>query len=570
MERIVHIIAIQEKYLDEITKQMKDVLGNHVAIRPTTLKELRTNMVKADDIVVLSHKMIRGLVNQFIPAECSCIIAKRDVNYANSRDLLNLPQGQKILVINDTKSNIEETVASLRETVFEHEYYSYNPDESIPNAIDYILTPGELDLLPGGLPQVIDIGSRLLDIETFYEIVNAIGMPYNPSQIVKRYIKSLVSLSVDKNVDTKTLNVRHTKDIRNIALYTFRDVIAVSESMKKTVHLAMEFARTPLSVHISGERGTGKGMLAQSIHQHSIHSNNPFISVNCTSKSAYMLEKELFGSEDGNTITVGAFEIANNGTVYLENVDELYIPIQLRILRAILEKEFQRVGGSKTIPLQVRLISCSKEELKNVKDNRKINDSFYEALTSLSLRVPSLMERREDIVPLIEDIKRKLNKEDIRFTTGAIDQLLMYNWPGNVTELYNTITYLSFLGEQTIEIEVLPLSIRKEENKFQYLRQPEINLREVIMKIEEHGFLEDSIEVLKVYENGKRERTSYGRLSLKKLLEKKGIFLTEQQLRMRMEVLQELGLLIIRQGRAGSTISRYGEEFLQLIGNTSS
>ncbi|MFF2450741.1 sigma 54-interacting transcriptional regulator [Neobacillus sp. NPDC058068] len=566
--RAIHIIAIQENYLEEITKQMKDVLGHEIMIRPTALKELRANMVHDDDIVVLSHHMIKGLVSQLIPADCPCIIAKRDVNFANARELINLPPGQKILVVNDTKTNIEETVASLRETIFEHEYYPYNPDESIPDSIDYILTPGELDFLPTGLIDVINIGSRLLDIETFYDIATALGLKNDQTQIVKRYFKTLVSLSTEYDEGKRSAKTNPIKDIRNVSSYSFQDVIAVSESMQKVVQLGKEFAKTPLPVHLYGEDGTGKSMLAQAIHHHSCQSGNPFISINCKSKSTDMLERELFGSEESHMISIGAFEVAENGTVYLEDADELLIPLQNRIFRAIKEKKFHRVGGTKSIPFQARLISCSKQGLIWQTESGEFNHSFYEALTSLSLKVPSLKDRREDFVALIEDIKGRLKKTDIILNQDVMNQLLNYEWPGNVTELYNTITYLSFLGEQTIEVELLPLRIRIEESNFQPLPLSEINPNEAIRKIEAHGFLEESVEILRIFEGGKRERTSYGRLTLKKHLEEKGINLTEQQLRMRMEVLQELDLLIVRQGRAGSTISQNGEEFLRFISNS--
>jgi DNA-binding NtrC family response regulator len=566
--RTVNIIAIQEKYLDEMTKQLKDVLGHEITIRRTTLKELQVNMVQANDIVVLSHHMIKGLVSQLIPAECTCIIGRRDINFANSRELINLPRGQKILVVNDTKTNIEDTVASLRETIFEHEYFPYNPDELIPGNIDYILTPGELDLLPAGLIKVINIGPRILDIETFYDIANALGVHYNQAQIAKRYIKSLVSLSLDHDEETEGLSVNPTKDIRNVARYTFEDVIAVSESMQMTIKCAKEFAGTLHPVYIKGQKGTGKSMLAQAIHHHSYHSNGPFISVNCKSISTDMLEKELFGSEEDHLITIGAFEIAKNGTVYLEDVDELLVPLQMRIFQTIKDKEFFRVGGTTPIQFETRLISCGTGELNRLADSGNFNRTFYELLTTLSLKVPSLKDRREDFVPLIENIMRRLKKTDIVLTEEVMSKLLDYAWPGNVTELFNCITYLSFLGKQTLEIESLPLKIRMSEevNNLQSLRHSEIDPKDVIKRIEAHGFIEESVEILKIFESGKNDRISYGRLTLKKLLEAKGLFLTEQQLRMRMEILQELDLLIVRQGRAGSTISRNGEEFLRFIG----
>jgi DNA-binding NtrC family response regulator len=564
-DQIVHIIAYQEKSLERVVKQIKEVLGQHIKIKPTTLKEIRPKMVHPNDIVFLYHPMIKGIVNKLIPPECPCIVAKRDINIANCRELINLPPGQKILVINDTKKTIEEAVASLRETISEHDYYPYNPDENIPDDVDYILTPGETDFLPEGLIKVINIGDRILDIETFIELADLLGIDYQP-QMVKRYMKSLVSLSLEyEGIDSTKVN--RIKDIRNVSRYTFDDVIAESTSMMKTVRLAKEFARTPFPVYIYGEKGSGKSMLAQAIHHYSFHTGDPILTVNCKSKSIDMLEKELFGFEEGLIHTMGAFEISNNGTVYLEDVNELPFPLQIRIFQAVKESKFLRAGGTRPIPFQARLIACSTKELYQLADNGTFYRPFYEMLTSLSLKVPSLKERREDFVPLIEELKRSLKKTDVIFTDEAIDHLLRYGWPGNVTELYDCVTYLCSLGENPVGVKSLPINIRMiiNECKIGLLKGHKINPIDVIKKIEAHGFLEESTEILKIFALGKHGRTSFGRLALKKRLEEAGIYLSEQQIRMRMEILQELELLIVRQGRAGSTISQSGEEFLQFL-----
>ncbi|MEH7334544.1 sigma 54-interacting transcriptional regulator [Neobacillus drentensis] len=563
--QIVHIIAYQEKSLERVMKQIKEVLGQHIKVKPTTLKEIRPEMVHPNDIVFLYHPMIKGIVNKLIPPECPCIVAKRDINMANCRELINLLPGQKILVVNDTKKTIEEAVASLRETISEHEYFPYNPDENIPDDIDYILTPGEIDLLPDGLTNVINIGDRILDIETFIEFAELLGIDYQP-QMVKRYMKSLVSLSLEYEGMDYTKGNR-MKDIRNVSRYTFDDVIAESTSMVNTVHLAKDFARTSFPVFIYGEKGAGKSMLAQAIHHYSNHNGDPIFSVNCKSKPIDMLEKELFGFEEDLIHTMGAFEITNNGTVYLEDVDELPFSLQIRIFNAVKESNFLRVGGTTPIPFQARLIACSTKELDQFADNRTFYRPFYEMLTSQTLIVPSLKERREDFVPLIEELKRRLKKTDVIFTDEAMEHLFCYGWPRNVTELYDCITYICSMGEDTIGVKSLPINIRmmSGECKLGLLKGHKINPLDIIKKIEAHGFLEESIEILKIFALGKHERTSFGRLTLKKRLEEAGIYLSEQQIRMRMEILQELELLIVRQGRAGSTISQIGEEFLQFI-----
>ncbi|MBL5779357.1 hypothetical protein HV438_14125 [Bacillus sporothermodurans] len=148
-----------------------------------------------------------------------------------------------------------------------------------------------------------------------------------------------------------------------------------------------------------------------------------------------------------------------------------------------------------------------------------------------------------------------------------MERLKNYRWKENVKELYNTISYLSFLDKPIIDIHMLPLYIQGDKESFnQVLSSQEIQVDKIIEVIEEHGFIEESTAILKAFHEGKRKRESYGRLKLMDILLKKEIRLTEQQLRMRLEVLQDLGLLNVRKGRAGTTISKLGEQFLECIG----
>ncbi|MDF0726528.1 sigma 54-interacting transcriptional regulator [Cytobacillus sp. S13-E01] len=563
----VHIIAIQERYLDAITKQVKEVLGDKIMIQPTSLKDLHGDTVIAGDIVILSNEMIKGLVIQLIPKDCQWIIGKRDINFANTKELLKLPQGKTILVVNDTNTNTEETIQSLRETVFEHHYISYSPDKEIPESIDYIITPGEKHLLPRGFEKVIDIGSRLLDLDTFDQLLNLLGLEHYRPQMIKRYFKSLVSLSID-NTGELSLKTNSVRDIRDVAQYRFDDIVAVSKPMQEIVTLATSFSKTEKLIHIEGESGTGKSMLAQAIHNNSNFSSGPFVTINCSTRDFSMIEKELFGTVENDEISIGLLELAKHGTIYIEEIGVLPILFQGRIYQALQEKIFYRVGGQTPIPLRVRVITSNTKNVMELVNDGKFRQDLYYSMSMFSLTVPTLAERKEDFIPLIEDIKARLKRTNIHFTQEVMDIFLNYNWAGNVKELYNVITYLSFIGEQIIKIESLPINLRSRQKseEFESIISSETRRKEIIEKIEEHGFLDESIEILKIYNDGKKERTSFGRLTIKKYLEEKGINLTEQQLRIRLEILQQLGLLIVRQGRAGSTISRSGEDFLYSLG----
>ncbi|ASK62516.1 Fis family transcriptional regulator [Virgibacillus phasianinus] len=538
----VTIIAIQEKYLDTITKQVKEIIGDNVIIQSVTVKDLQCHTVSDGAIVVISNSQIKGLVTQLIPRDCPIIIAKRDINYTNSKELVSLPPGQEILVVNDNVSNANETVESLRETVFEHNYHAYIPEDSIPETIDYIVTPGERHLLPQGLSNVIDIGSRLLDISTFEEIINLLEMDYSKSQIIRRYFKACVSLSGNDNYDS------HAKDIRHIAQYHFKDIISESQSMKEAVELAKQYslAHDARYIHIGGEQGTGKNMFAQAIHNFSRKSDQPFVSVNCASKDSDEIELILFGAANQDDV----FQLAGNGTVCIEEVEELPLDIQGRLFQLFNAKDFSQI-----------VITTSTQNCQELVEKDLFNRDLFNLFNKNALNVPALSERMEDLLPLINNIKQRIKRNDITFTSKVIEFFKDYSWAGNVKELYNVITYLSLLEEDPIGMEFLPfhLRARADEQKFKNI---EVN-KSIISKIEKRGFLDESIKILSAFYEGKKEYISYGRNALKKQLEEKGLTLTEQQLRMRLEVLQELGLTIVRQGRAGSTISRKGEAFIE-------
>ncbi|WP_164215282.1 sigma 54-interacting transcriptional regulator [Virgibacillus sp. YIM 98842] len=555
--RKVNIIAIQERYLDIITKQVKEILGDKIIINSITVKDLQKNTVTNEDIVVISNSQIKGLVTQLIPENCPIVIAKRDINYTNTKKLLNLPPGQQILVVNDNKSNTEETVQSLKEIVFEHNYQAYVPEETISNTVDYIVTPGEQHLLPKSLSNVIDIGYRLLSISTFEEIIDLLEINYQRTQIIKRYFKACVSLS--GNGVTQTNN---NKDIRNVAQYHFEDIIAVSNPMKDAVALAKKYSRneTISHIHIDGETGTGKSMFAQAIHNYSNLAELPFISTSCVSKPFDHVEKELFGSEIDEEISYGLFELAKYGTVCIKDVWDLPLSLQKRLYQVLKTGEFSRLASSEVIPLQSRVITTSSKNSRELEKGLICSD-LYRLLTKYSLEVPALAERLEDFSSLIDNIKQRINRSDILFTNEVIDYLKSHDWERNVKELYNVITYLAFLEEAPIGMDSLPFYLRSKANEKKF-NDIEIHTK-IISKIEEHGFLDESIEILNTFYEGKKVYNSYGRKALKKHLEKKGLSLSEQQLRMRLEVLQELDLTIVRQGRAGTTISRKGEEFLK-------
>jgi hypothetical protein len=322
MKRKVHVLSIQDEYLKIISTQLIQVLGDRIEIAPLTIKDLKMNIILPNDIVILSKEILKGITRPFIPASCPIIIGKREINIVNTKELIRLPDGQNILVVNDTIEHSKETAFSLENIYFEHHYFVDDGVSPIPESIDYIVTPGEKQLVPEHFTNVIDIGPRLLDYQTFLELSNLIDENYDKHHLINRFMKSQISLA------------------------------------------------------------------------------NEFI-------------------------------------------------------------------------------------------------------------------------------------HDLDKMTEANRKVLMKNDP----------------------------NIEPVESNNDLLTEDQINI--ITSKIEEHGFLEESIKILDLFKGGKQQFQSFGRLKLKQMLEVNGFYLSEQQVRIRLEVLQELGLLLARQGRGGTTITTLGEKFLR-------
>jgi hypothetical protein len=322
MKRKVHVLSIQEEYLRIISTQLIEVLGDRIEIAPLTVKDLKMNIILPNDIVILSKEILKGITRPFIPGSCPIIIGKREINIVNTKELIRLPDGQNILVVNDTIEHSKETAFSLENIYFEHRYFVDDGVSPIPDSIDYIVTPGEKQLVPQHFTNVIDIGPRLLDYQTFLELSNLIDENYDKHHLINRFMKSQISLA------------------------------------------------------------------------------NEFI-------------------------------------------------------------------------------------------------------------------------------------DDLDKITEANRKVFMKNDPKN----------------------------EPAESNNDLLTEDQINI--ITSKIEEHGFLEESIKILDLFKGGKQQFQSFGRLKLKQMLEVNGFNLSEQQVRIRLEVLQELGLLLARQGRGGTTITTLGEKFLK-------
>lgn len=556
------IIGIQEEYLSDFTKQIQDIFAEEIKVRAITVKDLTSEMINPDETVLLSSKVIVSLVKPFIPKEVCSISIKRGINFANIKKLLDLPPGRNILIINDTKLSTEDTVLELKENVSEHNYYAYCPDEPIANFIDYVVTPGERHLIPKGVPNVIDVSTRVIDIETIFELCEHFELQEKYSLLVKRYMKNMISISTEGHDELLIID----RDIKtDNARFKFEDVIAESQEMKSTVHISKKVAISDKPIHIIGKAGSGKNMIAQAIHNESNCREGPFISINCSTRPENVLEKELFGLEKDGKYTPGLFEISLNGTLCIDEIGDMPLMVQAKLFQALEEERSLRVQGILAVPLNIRLITTSSINILDLVNKGLFRKDLFYVISTFICKVPSLKDRKEDFEPLIKLCFAKyLHREDVIIPDNIMKILKDYAWDGNVKELFNIVYYMASFGEQVISTDSIPYYV-KTRNSDSYDISDGVDEKLIIEKLEKRGFLCESIAILDIFAEGKNKNTSYGRTIVKKLLDQKGYNITDQQLRLRLEVLNELDLLITRQGRLGTTISKEGIQFLEKL-----
>jgi len=252
--------------------------------------------------------------------------------------------------------------------------------------------------------------------------------------------------------------------------YSFDNIISSDGKMQDVFKLVSKVLNNDITVLIHGESGTGKELIARAIHYNGRKKDRPFIVVNCASIPRELLESELFGHEKGSFTgahqrKLGKFELANGGTIFLDEVSELEMLLQAKLLRVIQEKEFERVGGTELIKTDVRIISATNRELKQAVENKEFREDLYYRLNSFPINIPPLRKRRGDILVLAEYFlkagNKRLGKEIKGFTKKALKLIYEYGWPGNIREMENTIERCLILAEKNmIDIDDLPSHIK--------------------------------------------------------------------------------------------------------------
>ena len=666
MKRLV-VISGSEATRIKLTAQLEDLFERTVAIESYATDNGIQERI-SDALVVITSPLILDECKHCFDDTCDVLIARRTLDFSRLDRLYALPEGSTLLIVNDVRETALEVIELLKKIGFtQHTYLAHYPGcgPEWP-AYDYLITPGETGLVPAGARNVIDIGSRIIDITTIMDIVQSLEVlnadiqekihlisakylstiialgrelharhenlkamneflvrlingvtdgivSYEASgriRLINRIAEKLLGLSEGLNLLAETKagqralhaflkedslenyllpidgatyvfsklyndfdhsylltikNVRERINMENSlkkelkrqgyrAKYTFDDLVHTSQAMKDLLHKARKLAESDFNVMIYGESGTGKELLASAIHAASRRKDGPFLAVNFSALPDELIESELFGYEEGAFTgarkggRVGLFELANQGTLFLDEIGDISPKIQSRLLRVLQEKEVLKVGGSKNIPVDVRVVAATNKDLMEMVRKGTFREDLYYRLKKLYVRIPALRERREDVMPLFHHFLIQKSGFDLKLTEEARQALNHYGWPGNVRELESTVEYILAVREG----DVIDRSTLSED--LLNASQPEAESPDAL-----------TVFILRTIQQANADRALIGRRKLAELSGEARLGLTEQQMRKALDRLAQRGLVQMHRGKIGLRLTAMGAGFLQRL-----
>lgn len=355
--------------------------------------------------------------------------------------------------------------------------------------------------------------------------------------------------NVDETIDMEKARRVDLQRKGYVSKYTFDHILGKSKVIKETKEVASRLAKTEAPILIVGENGTGKELFAHSIHQSSSRVNSPFVAINCSALSEDLLESELFGYEEGSFTGAkkggkkGVFEQADGGTIFLDEIGDISVKLQARLLRVLQEMEVRKIGGGKNIPINVRVVAATNKDLPQMIEEGTFREDLYHRIKVLYLRIPPLRERKEDIPFFIEAFLEQFSTSQHCLEHRLFSLFERHKWKGNVRELKNVLQYMVAVADgKTLNEKHLPNDFIIEEKNVDQASKIALNpdLHIVLRGIYE------------LYQGN----LGISRIKLLEWSQQNSLSLTEQQLRTKMKKLADLGYIEMRRGRAGTDITQ--------------
>ncbi|WP_066254305.1 sigma-54 interaction domain-containing protein [Neobacillus drentensis] len=368
--------------------------------------------------------------------------------------------------------------------------------------------------------------------------------------------------SINQAFEVEKMAQRELRNKGFYPKYDFDDIVGEHPLLNESKQIAKKLALSEHPILIQGETGTGKELFAHSIHLHSMRKNGPFIAINCSALTENLLESELFGYEEGTFTGAqkggkkGLFELADNGTIFLDEIGDISLTVQSHLLRVLQEKELRRIGGRKVIPINVRVIAATNKNIQLKSQEGTFRSDLFYRLNVLTLSIPPLRARKADIPLLVKHFITKSGKW-VKVGQDLTEQLQKQEWLGNVRELKSTIDYmLTICDGNTIEWKDIP------QDRFQSYspsNEQDFPIPESLLEIHEYLFMLEAIK--NCNDNGKPASRQFISMASKET----GHFLSPQQVRRRLDTLEIHGFISKSRGRAGTKITLNGAEYLHLL-----
>lgn len=675
----IAVIAYSLKTSVRYADRLRSLFGSCVEVASYALEKGINAPIQADVALISAHS-IYGYVEEKL-AQCQYLMIADLTLYQEAVDQLRaLPRGSRAMLVNSTMEMAVETIRLIHNAGIKHiEMTPFYPGIAVVPDVPIAITPGEFDLVPPDVPQIVDLKDRTLSMHTVINLAAKLGMTdMLQSPQVQTYAARLatkdsgigdlidrmqeqkkklelvmevfdggvISLSgygiisflnpvaevlldthpaavgqplvtllpelkdiqlrkltapvkdiiierrgqmVDVSVyplgaaaasgefilmlkTIEDMEAGHERMRRQIkargfnAKYSFSSIKTQSPKMLSLMESAKKMAASSSSIVIHGQSGTGKELFAQAIHNASPRREYPFIAINCASIPESLLESELFGYSEGAFTGAkkggkkGYFELANQGTLFLDEIGEMDLNLQARILRVLQEKEITRVGGDRVFSIDVRVISASNKRLLQMVRRNLFREDLYYRLNVLSLEIPPLKERREDIPLLLEEFQTELHT-NVQFTPQAVGFLQAYPWNGNVRELRNFAERVSYLGHSQVTAEDARALLDCEDEE---LGGAGSDTEEQLMYLEPDRRRE-YLAILAVLDHNGRLGLHQGRMEISRSLAARGVSMTETQVRTALQSLQRYGCVHIWPGRRGTELTADGKEILEKL-----
>ena len=479
----IALIALGEKTSYFCRDQLHRLLGNRINISNYYAEGNLPQRIKAD-FAIFTSRLAYQKTHTHLSDGLPYIISRRSINYHEVDKLFELPAGTNVLLVNDCIQSANDTISLLQTLGIDHlNYYAYAPGMDDPKMAKVAVTPGESRFVPPSIDKIVDIKTRLLDITSLVEMLSRIGLlTYYADFLSAQYVRDIIQL-IDKNQRYKNRAAQleqelcrleasrsqKTSDVNLQAVYHFDDIIGSAPALQTAIHIAKRFADSDSTVLIQAQSGTGKELMAQSIHNASERADGPFVAVNFAAITETLLDSELFGYVEGAFTgasrhgAIGLFEQANHGTIFLDEIGDASLSFQVKLLRVLQEREIRRVGSTVPIHIDVRIIAATNQDLKVLIRQGRFREDLYYRLNVLPLTLPPLAERKEDIPVLVAAFLKSffldMGASEMRdWIKEILPVFHQYSWPGNIRELQNVVEYLANVCDGRPRPDDLPSS----------------------------------------------------------------------------------------------------------------